>query len=244
MDPDATRTYDPFGEPTRWTLIRSLTDEDEVARSEKAWHELVERYRDPIRKAVRRQVWDAAKAEEIADDFFAYLFERRVIPKIDPDEGRFRCYIQRVLRRYVLASLPRTKRARIIGVEDLDFAADSEENEATAAEESEWAATVLRNASKRLDESDPRDGTLLWRAYGIPPHTKTDRATLREESGLSKAALDTAIHRARLELGRLILREIRDTVSSERDLAEEIEILKSRLLSAHPDLLSDFNPGS
>ncbi len=237
---DVLVTSDPWGPQTEWTVILGAAGKVEGSDLEGVWRELVERYREPVMRAVKRQLHYSPEAEGIANEFFAYLFERNVLPKIDPDQGRFRCYIQQVLRRYVLhANRTMSPGKGVASLDDLDFdgEADATDDGAEGREEDEWASAVLANAIARLEKEQERNARLLLSAYGIPPHEKIDRKELREAEGLTKQALDVAIFRARRELGRLIIDEVRGTVASEEDFESELDMIKDRLLASHPALL-------
>jgi len=233
---------DAWGPATQWTLLIDPARSDE-GDANAAWEALVERYRVPITSAVKRQMRYADSAEDVARDFFGYLFEQGILPKADREKGRFRCYIQQVLRRYVLTRI-RGDRAIGSDPDDFDSIGSPEELEFEREEERDWAAAILRNAARKLESSSPRDSELLFRAYGIAPHPKTERTVLREEHGLTEQACNVAIHRARKQLGKLLVDEVRETVSSERDFEEEMEFAIGRLIEANPELMTELEEGA
>lgn len=227
-------TQDSWGRPTRWTLIRRAAkapDQNEVAR---AWEELVARYRDPVHRSVARVLGHHPAAEDIAEDFFAYLFSEGLLDKADASVGRFRCFIQGVIKRYARQQA-RKQQSRAV---DLDDAAPPSVDSADAEEreEAEWALTILHNATQELMRRNPRDGELLLRASGIPPYAMSSRDDLCKRFNMKRNAINVAVHRARQILRELIESEIAETVDSADALAQEKKVMTDRLMDARPEL--------
>jgi len=229
---------DRWGRSTRWTLIRSASGEQPGAEAMKAWEELVERYKDPVKNAVTRLMRHHPASDEIASDFFAYLYSQKLLDRAEPTMGRFRCFMQGVIKRYVKQA-SRSQKSGTIEISEVDSSLSAESKDAENREEGEWAMTVLQNATRTLVSVCPRDGELLLRAFGIAPHELTPRHVLCKETGLTKNALNVAIHRARDRLRILIVHEIRDMVGSEADFQVEAKAIGQRLMDAKPSLLGD-----
>jgi len=212
-----------------------------------AWRLLIERYREPVRRSVRRHMGNHPDADQVAEDFFAYLFEQGVLPRADPKMGRFRCFIQGVVRNYVRVLQRQGRRQmRERSAESMEEFLESPASGAVRFEQEEqadWARAVLENALAALRRRSPRDGLLLLQAYGIPPHARVSRAELGQEHELSPGALNVALHRARRELRVLLVAEIRRTVVSEEDFSEEQRLVYEHLLSAWPGLVDSDDGG-
>lgn len=247
-DEQPTEVTSLWGKPTRWTVIQGAAGADHGER-EKAWCWLTTRYRVPVMATIERLLYRSVanrnERGEIADDFFSYLFEKEVLARVDPEKGRFRCFMQGVIRRYVLQRLRPDRLASAASTDEVEVTFE-ETPELERLEESAWAHGVLLNAAQRLlqgrggsgGHSEDRDGVLLLKAYGIAPYTPVPRAELAREAGLSIAALNVAIHRARQRLRALILDEIRLTVGDPESFVEEASLLCARLLEAQPTLIS------
>ncbi len=232
---DILTVHDPWGPRTQWTLIKKAAGLDGTTNVGQAWSALFEKYREPVTRAVSRLLRGRSDSEDVANDFFAYLFEQEVLPKIDPDQGRFRCFIQGVLRRYVLQRLRKDRGDGAVSLEGVEVSATLRTFEDD--DESDWACAVLDHGFCSLRSEDARKADLLARAYGIGEWEKTDREVLRSEFDLKGSALDVAIHRSRRRLGELIVREVRETVATRKDFDDELEMIRNRLLLAHPDLI-------
>lgn len=235
-DDSNSASSDSWGGETDWHLIGKVSGRDPDADPERAWLDLVERYRGPVQRSLMRRLRNAPAAEEAASDFFSYLFQKQVLPKADRDQGRFRCYIQGVIRLYA----KQWKRASSVGgvhdVEALESAATAADNEAEREEELAWAKEVLSHAFDRLGRSALRDAEMLQRVYGLGGRTPISREQLARERSMTMNAMHVALHRARNNLKDSLNEELRSMTTSDTDLALEHEFLLGRLLEAYPGL--------
>lgn len=213
-------------------MIRSAGSDDHAAR-ERAWNDLILRYRSAVLGTLRRHFAGDPACEDHVGDFFNYLYEKDLLQRADPDQGRFRCYLQGIIRRYAL-EVRRTRG----GGSDIDENAVGGPDSSAVIDDRDtagWAAAVMRNASTSLLKSKPRDGALFMQYYGIPPEERADRNALAEESGLTANALAVAVNRAKETFAACFNREIRDTVETEDDFERErAEICHA--LASHWDL--------
>lgn len=227
---------DSWGGDTDWSMIRKAAGRDDSLERDRAWVRLVERYRAPVLRSVRRIVRDEFGSEEATDEFFTYLFQRRVLPKAQRGQGRFRCYVQGVVRRYAL----QVRRARATNAEDVDeieIPVVADDSIIERDEELAWSEAVLAHALDRLRHATGRDADLLCRYYGIHGRTPTSGADLAKIMGLSPNTLNVALHRARERLHESILAELRLIVCDAPSLNLEFDALVDRLLEAHPGLI-------
>ena len=231
---------DNWGATTQWSLIFNAAGRDDAKRLQQAWRELVERYRGPVLQSIRRQLGNRPEADEIAADFFTYLYEKGVLPKIDPEIGRFRCFIQGVIRNYVKharRSLPGARGGSDALLDNLAGGSGIETFE--QEEQAAWANAVLEHALERLREARPRDANLLIQAYGLAGHEPVPRRQLCEGAGLSENAVNVAVHRARNVLKQHILEEVQELVARPQDFLDEVKLIYDTLLSAYPGLAQD-----
>lgn len=228
---------DSWGGETDWNLIREVSALTGANRDH-AWMQLVERYRIPVRRVLRRLLRDDPAADDAANDFFSYLFQKEIMSKIDPGQGRFRCYIQGVMKNYARSwrrssSMPRGQE----DVDEIDVGADGQAGEFEREEELVWAEAVLEHALERLTRDSPNDAELIVRFYGLGGMAPVSGDKLAREKGLKDNALHVALHRARGRLHAALLDELRPMVSSREELVEERQLLVARLIAAHPGLL-------
>ncbi|MFQ5503982.1 MAG: hypothetical protein ACE5F1_04190 [Planctomycetota bacterium] len=218
-----------------WKLLDPKADPDH------SWKWLLDRYREPIRKCVRLHLRGSPDTDQVADEFFSYLFMKSILPKVDPRRGKFRAFIQGVLRLYLKHHLRNGDRAGNLDEAD-NIAARLEDPEIEKQEERVWAQRVFELSLKRLMAEMPRDSEILIQSSGIPKpgaaggalpsHPKPPRNELARRFALKPNAIDQAKHRARQRLRVLIRRELKATVASLSELREEYRLVESRFLSA------------
>jgi RNA polymerase sigma factor (sigma-70 family) len=231
------RASDAWGGETDWNLIREVSGKGKAVDAEAAWLQLVERYRIPVRRLLRRLLRDDPTADDAADEFFSYLFQKQILPKADPEQGRFRCYIQGVMKRYARSwrratSMPRVRE----DVDDVDVGADGESGDLEREEELVWADAVLDHALERLRREAPKDADLLVRFYGLGGVNPSRGDELAKDRGRNDNNVHVAVHRARARLRAALLAELAPMVSSKEELEQERQFLVTRLFSAHPGL--------
>jgi len=226
---------DSWGGETDWGLIRQASGGAPAFDQNSVWLKLVNRYEGPVRRLLRRHLRGDPAVDDATNDFFSELFQKQqILHRADPDQGRFRCYIQGVVRRYALQWKRGHSSSVGRDVETLQLA-DKRDDEVEREEEIEWALAVLSHGLARLQREVPRDADLLQRFYGLAGLAPTSGEELARLRNMAPGTLHVALHRARLKLKAALLEELRPMVSSTEDLEQEIQFLISRLCAAHPD---------
>lgn len=244
-DPDhspqrVTASGDLWGPATNWSLIERARGRDGSDARAQAWHALVDRYTHPITVGLRRRL-PAHLVEDGAATFLSYLFEKGLLERLDPERGRFRAFVQGIMRRWVKSYLRYEHRGRGVPLEGAGpvAAAGGQEPELERREEDDWASQVLRHGLERLEQGAADDTRLLRAAYGLPPDESQVREALASSEGLTVNALNIRLHRARGRLRDAIDAELRDLCSTEDAWQEERRVLVGRLLEAHPRLMDE-----
>ncbi|MBL8859197.1 MAG: sigma-70 family RNA polymerase sigma factor [Planctomycetes bacterium] len=235
-DGDSPLGTDSWGGETDWGLIRQASGSAPEVDREKAWLTLIHRYQAPVRRILKRHLRGDPSVEDATNDFFSDLFQKQqILHRADPEQGRFRCYIQGVARRYAL----QWKRGHSVSfakdVESLDVAA-ADENEVEHDEEVAWALAILTHGLARLHRDAPRDADLIQRFYGLSGHERMSGDEIARSRNIAPGTLHVALHRARLKLKAALLEELRPMVSTREDLDQEVQFMITRLCAAHPEL--------
>jgi len=151
---------------THWSLLLEIQNPAHPRHAEHL-QKLVQAYWKPAYlylRAVREM--SAQDAEDLTQQFFAMLLERRALDKLSPDRGSFRGFLKTALRRFAVsadrkeaAREPRdgARRFRYEEAEVLHDQALSPE----AAFDREWARGVVTEMMRRLREECRADGKEL-----------------------------------------------------------------------------------
>lgn len=231
---DVPLSADSWGGETDWSLIRKASDGAPRVDRDRVWVDLIHRYERPVRRVLGRQLRGDPAVEEAVHDFFSDLFQKRqILERWDPSQGRFRCYIQGVIRRYAL-QWKRGHGSKMSQDVDAIDVPDAVRNEVEHEEELVWADAILEHAIERLRKHSKRDAEILIGFYGLFGHARQSGEEMARERNVVLATFHVALHRARLGLRSALLEELRPMVTSEADMQAELEFLVARLCAAHP----------
>jgi RNA polymerase sigma factor (sigma-70 family) len=227
---------DDWGPPTSWTIVRRAGSPTMDATTHAAFRVLVERYSEPVRRSLLRHLRGSLRVEEAAQDFFTYLFDNAVLPRVDSDRGKFRCFMQGVVRNYARSWL----RGNATGTEDVYAREVSflppEDDGADQLEESWWAACVLEKALTSLRRTNLAEFELLQLRYGLDGSGERSPTEIGRTLGKSANAVNQSMHRARGHLHEHLLSELRSLVETDEEFAAEQALFLERLCEARPGL--------
>lgn len=218
---------------TRWPLIS-----DPV--------QFVLRYAPAVRRYLRALVPNEADADDVSQDFLTHLVEHPFLPE-QVRHGRFREYLKAVLRNFAMTHYRRQPSPSTGG--NAIIAEFPGPDETVAAEEAwvaEWRACLLDRALERLASAERRGREtyvhtvlVIQRDYSNEDSTAL-AARLSSLVGrpISASAYRKQLSRARRELARQIIDEVKQTLdeaSAERIVEELCDL---RLM----ELVRDFLP--
>ena len=207
--------------------------------SQEAMAALYKAYLLPIYSFLRRSGHDRQKAEELAQDFFGYLWEHNVVAKADPNVSKFRNFLIGVLKNFVRNEHKRQKTLKA-GAEYQLVSIDAETAEGVYANEPvtdetperiferHWVLSILKQARERLRAEFLKSGTAEhFRA--IDPFLTGDNderfASLAAKLGKSEGATRTFVTRLRARHRELILEVISDTLANKEEAEKEFAAL-------------------
>lgn len=224
---------------THWSLVLSAGDAAGTAGAD-ALASLCEAYWYPLYAFVRRCGYDADRAQELTQEFFARLLEKGYLRDADPVRGRFRSFLLAAMRHFLsnerdrLGAVKRGGRAAIVSME-IETAEGIYTREVPDTEtpevifERRWALTTLERALARLRAEFEREGkqALLARLEGfLTGESETaPYAEVAKQLGMSEAAVKVAVHRLRKRYGALLRDEIGQTVLDPAEVDDEIRAL-------------------
>jgi DNA-directed RNA polymerase specialized sigma24 family protein len=230
---------------TRWSMVLTAADE-KSPRSADALSELCKTYWYPIYAYVRRQGRSHEAAQDLTQEFFARMLEKRYIDDVGPDKGKFRTFLLVCLKRFLANEWDKTQAQKRGGGKaplSIDFV-DAEGryslepgHELTAQKvfERRWALTVLERTLAGVAAEFTQSGrgelfealkVYLVGEAGAPPYAQT-----AERLDMTEGALKVAVHRLRERYRAALRKEIAATVTDEADVDQEIAELFAALAS-------------
>lgn len=201
---------------------------------------LCQAYWFPLYAYIRHRGNRPEQAQDLAQDFFAYVLEKDLIAKADPNRGRFRSFLRAVCG-YYLSDQYERKNARKRGGGRPLLTIDTNDAEGRYVREPAhwltpdrifdrtWALTLLGRVLDRLRQEYDDAGRItafdelsvvLTRGPESVPY-----ATIAERLGSSEAAVRVAVHRLRRRYGTLLRQEIAATVGDPAEVDDEIRAL-------------------
>jgi RNA polymerase sigma factor (sigma-70 family) len=88
---------------TRWSLLIACAERggESPQETQEAVAALCQQYWPPLYSFVRRRGYSPPDAQDLTQDFFAYLLENRLYERADPAKGKFRSFLITVLKRFL-----------------------------------------------------------------------------------------------------------------------------------------------
>jgi RNA polymerase sigma-70 factor (ECF subfamily) len=224
---------------THWTTVLAAASSDgEVAQQ--ALAQLCQTYWYPLYTYARAQGHCPETAEDLTQGLLLRLLERKDFERGDRDKGRFRSYLLSAFRHFMADEFDKTAALkRGGGRTTISFDAQKAEERFLLEPvdtlspdrlyERRWALTVLDQALARLQTEYKEAGKdRLYRALeGCLTQEEQDQshAAIGRDLGLSESAIKSALHRLRQRHRELIREEVAQTVSTVREIDEEVRHL-------------------
>jgi len=201
---------------------------------------LCERYWYPLYAYVRRHGHDRDEAQDLTQDFFARLLEKKIVSSADRDRGRFRCFLLTSLRNFLANEWNRAsseRRGGRVRVIPLDPNATEQRYSRELANnlsperlyDRRWALTLLDIVLADLRQQMIREGKEKFfervKGYLLGEDPELTYEQLGSELGMSEGAVKVAVHRLRRRYGQLIRQHIAQTVDTPQEVDEELKYL-------------------
>lgn len=231
---------------TQWGLLLAAAadelDEDGAAADavRAAWGDLYRAYSYPVYAFIRRRGHSRPQAQDLTQDFFVHLLEKKTLSRVDPARGRFRTFLLGALD-YFLIDASRRDRAgkrgggcELVFLDDVEAAENDYQLFSPAWEtperllEARWAATLIEGTLRRLrDEMEAagKGGQFDALRDYVAGHEDASYQEKAATLGLSLPALKSAIHRLRGRYAVLLRQEVARTVASPDEVEPEMRHL-------------------
>jgi len=202
--------------------------------------ELCRDYWRPVYSYLRAAGYDREDAEDLTQGFFVSAIQSDLFEKADPDKGRLRNYLIGALKHFVGSERRKAnamKRGGGVQIIPLDTLSEehsrgfliepaSDEISPDQAFDRRWAECLLETSLSGLRQEYEAAGKVR-QFEALRPFLDGggEMATADSILGVGEGALRVLVHRFRKRFRERIKAEIRQTLSFEADLAEELNRL-------------------
>jgi RNA polymerase sigma-70 factor (ECF subfamily) len=256
-DKGATENASALFPRTSWGCIRQAADPTDPEHVP-ARRRVAEAYRWPVFCFIRALGHQPADAEDLTQQFFLVLVEKDWgwLQRADPDQGRFRTLLVKVLKAFLCDQGPRAPKQRHFeqGQVSLSAADRAYEPPADVLPEVEfdrqWLCELTRKVLADLERSshtpEERAGykLLLARQYSERSAEHPSREQVAANHGLTVHRIRRAEETVRKRFVCLLRMEIREQVNSEAEVDEDVAWILQQIIEARSASESSRNaPG-
>lgn len=227
---------------TRWSVVLAARQEFSP-ESAAALEAICRAYWQPLYVYVRRCGQSPEDAQDLTQEFFRRLLEKRWLDSVDPAKGKLRTFLIVALKNFMGKEWRRSSAQKRAGSHphaafDTDFAENrlAADPAALAPDETfdrQWALTLLELSIDRLrtefSAADKPGEFEVLKSCLITGRGAIDYATVAQQLGLSEGAARVAVHRLRKRFREIYREEISRTLPEEADLEEELRYLAAAL---------------
>jgi RNA polymerase sigma factor (sigma-70 family) len=228
---------------THWSVVLSA-GQGPSTESDAALERLCRTYWWPLYAFVRRRGHEPPDAQDLTQEFFARLLAKDFLRAVDRSKGKFRSFLLAALEHFLANEWRRARSqkrgggARLISLDDTSTENRYQQLPSSALPpervfEQQWAMTLLAQAVSRLREEFVSAGkeTLFSeiKIFLTGDKRAVSYAELASKLQTSEAALKMAVSRMKQRYGELLREEIGNTVSSPKEVEEELRALFAAL---------------
>lgn len=228
---------------TRWSLVLAATQKNS-SESAAALESLCRAYWYPLYAYVRRSGQSPHDAQDLTQEFFCRLLEKRWLDSADREKGKLRTYLIVALKSFMNKEWRRASAQRRGGSQsqvplDTKFAESryaTDPSSTLALDEAfdrQWALTLLELAVNRLRAEfaathQPGDFDVL-KGCLMAARGSIDYAAVAARLGMNEGAARVATHRLRKRFREIYREEISKTLVDEGDVEGELRHLAAAL---------------
>ena len=96
---------------THWSVVLAA-GQDDSEKSKQAMEQLCQAYWYPIYAYARRRGCTTPDAEDLTQEFFIHLIEKRLVARATPERGRFRTFLLRCFKNFHITYYHRDRAAK------------------------------------------------------------------------------------------------------------------------------------
>lgn len=227
---------------TRWSVVLAATQKD-TSESAAALEAICRAYWYPLYAYVRRCGQPAHDAQDLTQDFFRCLLEKRWLDSADPAKGKLRTFLIVMLKNFMSKEWRRASAQRRGGGQaqaqfDTSFAeslyaADTSSLTPDDTFDRQWALTLLNLTVERLRAEftaagKPGDFDALKDCL-MAERGRIDYAKVAVRLDMNEGAARVAVHRLRKRFREIYREEISQTLTDGTDVDGELRHLAAAL---------------
>jgi RNA polymerase sigma factor (sigma-70 family) len=228
-DHDRAIPQDPSFRTTQWTQVLAAAHESSGAE---ALAELCRAYWYPIYAYLRRRGLAPADAEDLTQEFFSRIIERRPFGELSREGGKFRSFLLKAIDRMAVdqwrkANSQKRGANKIVSMETRYLNEPSLAQSPEAAFDQAFAIALLEKVYAKL-ESEFAGRETLFAAIKpclIGSRSNLPYAQLAANLGATEGAIKTHVHRLRGRFKTLLRGAVAETVSSPAEIDDELRQL-------------------
>ena len=227
---------------TRWSLVLAATQK-EAPESEAALESFCSAYWYPLYAYVRCRGQSPHDAQDLTQEFFCRLLEKRWLDSADRKKGKLRTFLIVALKHFMHNEWRRASAQRRGGgrsqvpfdteLAESRYAVDPHSLAADETFDQQWALTLLDLTVKRLraefTEADKPGEFDVLKNCLMAARGAIDYAAVAKELGVSDGAARVAVHRLRKRFRAIYREEISQTLADSADLEAELRHLAAAL---------------
>jgi RNA polymerase sigma-70 factor (ECF subfamily) len=230
---------------TRWSLVLAAS-RPHSPDSAAALETICRAYWHPLYAYARHCGHPPHDAQDLTQEFFARLLEKRWLETADREKGRLRTFLIVALKNF-MSKQGRRQSAQKRGGGHADMPMDTQFAESRYAVDAsakqdpdevfdrQWALTLLELTLKRLQADFAAAGKAgdfdLLKGCLMAGHGSIDYSALARQLGINAGAARVAVHRLRRRFRELYREEIAKTLAEGADLDGELRHLAAALAS-------------
>jgi RNA polymerase sigma factor (sigma-70 family) len=233
----------PVFATTLWTAVLQAGAEENTAAAN-ALECLCKAYWYPLYAYVRRQGHSPEDAEDLTQEFFVRMLERKYLRLADQKRGRFRTFLLTSLKHFLINEWTKANRAKRGGgsthfsldttlTEPRFLAEASDGRSPDKAFDRRWATIVLERALDLLEGEFATEGRASLFTLLKPSLTGDENeisyADIARQLGMSEANVKVTAHRLRRRYREALREEIGRTVDTASAIDAEMQDLMAAL---------------
>ncbi len=224
---------------TNWSLIYQARGSDGSVATHSAISNLCAEYWSPTYYYVRFKGYKVEDAEDLTQEFFSRLLERKWLQHVDQTQGKFRSFWMVLVKRFLADSWDQSRRQKrgggydLISLEDLSPAAFQrcepvDELTPSRINERAWALALFDRARLRMDDElqargHSAEGRELLRRVWADHSPSYAEAAVRLQ--ISEGNLRVIVHRLRKRFYAIVREDVTRATAEPRLVADELKQL-------------------